>query len=38
LESTASFLGEVQPIFTLDVGGDDQDSGFTLNQDGQIVR
>jgi cyclophilin family peptidyl-prolyl cis-trans isomerase len=36
-ESTASLLGSVKPIFTLDIEDSDQDSVFTLDDDGQVV-
>ncbi len=37
-EATALLLGSVEPIFILDIGGDDQDAGFTLDSDGQVIR
>ncbi len=37
-EATATLLGSVDPIFTLDIGDDDQDTAFTLGDDGQVVR
>ncbi len=36
-ESTASLLGSVEPIFTLDIGADEPGTAFTLGDDGQVV-